>query len=74
MRLCLIGAIRFIAVHNHPSGNPRPSSEDFKVTQKLIEAGKMMYIPMMDHVIAGDASMSEHPFFSFYEGFEKMFE
>lgn len=74
MRLCLIGAIRFIVVHNHPSGNPRPSSEDFQSTQKLIEAGKMMCIPMMDHVIAGDASISKHSYFSFYEEFRKMFE
>ena len=74
MRLCLIGAIRFIAVHNHPSGNPRPSSEDFKSTQNLIEAGKMMHIPMLDHIIAGDTAMSKYSYFSFHEEFEKMFE
>lgn len=42
-----------ILAHNHPSGNPTPSSQDIEVTKKLIEAGKIMGIPVLDHVIVG---------------------
>lgn len=48
-------AAAIIAVHNHPSGNPEPSAEDVRITRKLAEAGKVMGIPLHDHlVIAGD--------------------
>jgi DNA repair protein RadC len=40
-----------ILVHNHPSGNPEPSSEDISITKKLIEAGKIFDIPVFDHII-----------------------
>ena len=42
-----------ILVHNHPSGDPTPSGEDFSVTNQLVEAGKIMDIPVLDHVIIG---------------------
>jgi DNA repair protein RadC len=38
-------------MHNHPSGNPEPSSEDISITKKLVEAGKMLDIPVFDHII-----------------------
>ena len=41
-------------VHNHPSGDPTPSPEDVELTRKLAEAGKMLDIPVLDHVILGD--------------------
>ncbi len=42
-------------VHNHPSGNPEPSKEDISITKRLIEAGKIFDIPILDHlIIAGD--------------------
>jgi DNA repair protein RadC len=40
-----------ILVHNHPSGNPEPSEEDISITRKLVEAGKIMDIPVFDHLI-----------------------
>ena len=40
--------------HNHPSGNPRPSSDDRKLTQKLVAAGKLLDIFVKDHVIIGN--------------------
>lgn len=40
-----------ILIHNHPSGNPEPSNEDIAITRKLVEAGKMMDIPVFDHLI-----------------------
>ena len=43
-----------IVAHNHPSGRPAPSKEDIRVTKKLIQCGKIMEIPVLDHVILGD--------------------
>ena len=40
-----------ILVHNHPSGNPDPSGEDIAITKKLSESGKIMDIPVFDHII-----------------------
>jgi len=46
-------ASRIILVHNHPSGDPSPSQEDKEVTEKLIEAGNLLQIKVLDHVIIG---------------------
>lgn len=44
-----------ICIHNHPSGNPEPSNEDIAITKKLVEAGKLLEIPLFDHlIIAGN--------------------
>jgi len=43
-------------VHNHPSGNTEPSREDIELTRLLIEAGKVLGIPLVDHVIVGDGA------------------
>ncbi|HLG31454.1 MAG TPA: DNA repair protein RadC [Ignavibacteriaceae bacterium] len=44
-----------ILIHNHPSGNPEPSNEDISITRKIVEAGKIMDIPVFDHlIIAGE--------------------
>ena len=40
-----------ILLHNHPSGNPEPSNEDINITKKMIESGKIMDIPVFDHII-----------------------
>ncbi|WP_069997963.1 RadC family protein [Cellulosilyticum sp. I15G10I2] len=45
-----------IVVHNHPSGDPAPSKEDIQITKRLKEAGNMMGIPLLDHIIIGDGS------------------
>ncbi|NQT94803.1 MAG: DNA repair protein RadC [Lentisphaerae bacterium] len=44
--------------HNHPSGDPTPSAEDIRVTRQLVEAGKIMDIRVLDHVVIGKASKS----------------
>ena len=45
-----------IIVHNHPSGDPEPSEDDIKITKKLVEAGKVIGIPLQDHIIIGDGT------------------
>ena len=45
-----------ILVHNHPSGDPTPSPEDVQVTRQLVEAGKLLDIDVLDHVIIGQAA------------------
>lgn len=40
-----------ILIHNHPSENPEPSNEDINITRKMVEAGKIMDIPIFDHII-----------------------
>ena len=47
-------AASVILAHNHPSGDPAPSAEDIDLTRKLAEAGKLLNIPVLDHVILGD--------------------
>lgn len=43
-----------IFVHNHPSGNPTPSREDLDITERLIKAGEILGIKVLDHIIIGD--------------------
>lgn len=52
--LLLANSIRFIVVHNHPSGDTTPSENDLKITQKLKKAGEMMEIVLLDSIIYGD--------------------
>lgn len=49
----LSNAAAVILVHNHPSGDPKPSAEDRAVTRKLQEAGRVLGIPCLDHVVVG---------------------
>jgi len=44
----------FVLSHNHPSGDPRPSDDDIGITQRLIDAGELIGIPLLDHVIVGN--------------------
>lgn len=44
-------AASIILLHNHPSGNTEPSNEDISITKKIVDAGKMMDIPVYDHII-----------------------
>jgi DNA repair protein RadC len=48
------GAAALICVHNHPSGDPEPSREDLEVTRRLIEAGRLLGVPLLDHVVVAD--------------------
>jgi DNA repair protein RadC len=47
-------AAAIICVHNHPSGDPTPSTEDLLVTERLVEVGKLVGIDVVDHLIIGD--------------------
>ncbi len=55
-------AAKFIIAHNHPSGEPDPSEEDTRVTKLIFEAGQIMGISMLDHIVVGRDS-----YFSFRE-------
>ena len=56
LRPCILAnATGFAVVHNHPSGDSSPSRADIASTRQLREAGKTMGIPLLDHVIVGDA-------------------
>lgn len=47
------GANSLIVAHNHPSGDPEPSPEDIAITRRLEEAGKLLGIPLLDHIVIG---------------------
>ena len=49
-------AVYVVMVHNHPSGDPSPSREDILLTKRVREAGELIGIPLLDHVIIGDNS------------------
>jgi len=55
-------AAAVIFIHNHPSGDPAPSREDREITRRLKEAGEILGIKVLDHIIIGDGS-----YFSFVE-------
>ena len=58
----LANAATILLAHDHPSGNPEPSREDVAVTKQLVAAGRMMGIPVHDHLIlagAGYTSLAE---------------
>jgi len=57
----LANAHSFILVHNHPSGDQQPTKEDHKITEDMIEAGRLMQILLKDHVIIGNG------WYSFFE-------
>lgn len=48
------GAAGVIVSHNHPSGDTTPSDDDIKLTKRLIECGKILGIPVLDHIITGE--------------------
>lgn len=50
----LHNAAAIICFHNHPSGDPEPSRDDIEVTKRLVEAGKIMGIEVLDHIIVGE--------------------
>ncbi len=59
----LSNAVAIALMHNHPSGNLKPSKEDIEITARLIEAGKLLGIKMLDHVVVGDSefySFADH--------------
>lgn len=56
------GAAAIIAAHNHPSGDAAPSEEDIAITRRLADAGELLGIPLLDHLIVTD---SPQHYFSF---------
>ncbi|MDO5715071.1 MAG: DNA repair protein RadC [Tissierellia bacterium] len=56
------GAHSIILLHNHPSGDPKPSTEDIQLTKRLKECSEIIGIPIVDHIIIGD-----NTYFSFVE-------
>ena len=47
-------AVGIILLHNHPSGDPTPSDADRRITRKIRDAGSLLDIPLLDHIIIGD--------------------
>ena len=62
----LNGATRIIVMHNHPSGNPEPSREDYFITDRIKEIGILLDIHLMDHLIIGNDS-----YFTFFDYLRK---
>jgi DNA repair protein RadC len=50
-----MGVASIVLVHDHPSGDPTPSREDVRLTNQLVEAGRLLDLPVHDHVVIGDA-------------------
>ena len=61
------GCYAIALAHNHPSGNPDPSSADRRLTSSLREAASLMQIQLVDHVIVGRSENGSKGFFSFRE-------
>lgn len=55
-------AVQIILIHNHPSGDVRPSAEDIRLTERIREAGELLGVHLSDHIIIG-----EHAYMSFRE-------
>ncbi len=51
--LLLSNSAACIVAHNHPSGDPTPSPKDLSLTKRLYDAGKLLDIPVLDHIIIG---------------------
>jgi len=47
-------AAAVLVVHNHPSGDPEPSPQDLEVTRRLLRCGRLLGVPLLDHVVVGD--------------------
>ena len=54
----LSNAASIMAFHNHPSGDTTPSDQDIKLTHRLVEAGELLGIKLLDHLIIGDGSFT----------------
>ena len=58
------GAKALVVAHNHPSEDPIPSDGDIEITQKLVESGRLINIPVLNHLIVGTPSVEHSGFFS----------
>ncbi len=50
------GACAVVIAHNHPSGDPEPSAEDHGVTERLLAAGELVGVPLLDHIVVGGSA------------------
>lgn len=50
----LMNAAAIVIAHNHPSGDPSPSPEDVRLTRSVVEAGKLLDVEVLDHIIVGE--------------------
>jgi len=55
---CLTSAAAILLVHNHPTGDPSPSREDLDITRRIKEAGDLLGIKLIDHIIIGESYLS----------------
>ena len=71
----LSNAYGFIFFHNHPSGDATPSDADMEMTKQMIEAGKLMNIPLFDHIIivGKNRDYLSQSYFSFRENYKELF-
>ena len=53
-RFHTLGAAAMLLAHNHPSGDPTPSPQDLELTHRMMEAGRLLGIPIGDHFIVGN--------------------
>ena len=60
-------AYALVVVHNHPSGDASPSEADTRLTRRIAEAGRILQIQMLDHVIVGTPAAGRSGYFSFKE-------
>jgi DNA repair protein RadC len=56
----LVNSSAIILAHNHPSGDPNPSREDITLTKRMEEAGKILGIRILDHIILGEESFGNY--------------
>jgi DNA repair protein RadC len=59
----LANAAAVVLTHNHPSGDPTPSPDDMALTRRLVDAGRLIGVEVLDHIIVGEGR-----YFSFREG------
>lgn len=65
----LSNAYCIIVAHNHPAGTLAPSGEDIDTTKKLVEAGRLIGVPLLDHIIVAKSG-----FYSIREAHRELFE
>lgn len=63
----IYSAFAVVLVHNHPSGDPTPSSADHQLTRRLVQGAELLQIRLLDHVIIGSGDNGRQPYFSFKE-------
>lgn len=68
----VMAATHVLVMHNHPSGDVNPSNDDVRSTRRIVQAGRVMGIPCIDHIIIGDRghfSLKEHGILKFDDDF-----